>query len=186
MGMLSPYEVAVLASGITCLTLFCYIVYKLLKVHVKLRAKSLLYLSSSFMLLAFSQIFSILSVVVEWARLSLTFYVATSSFAAAAFLLMVISMHQEEKVTFAAIPIAMLIPDLLACILAGIAFITCQGRQLKAYLLALSIIHLIRCLSTVLLSLDLGALLLASAEAVRAFATLLFAIFHVSKVMSRE
>lgn len=184
--MLSLYNITVLASSATCLILFCYIVYKLLKVNMKLRAKSLLYLSSSFMLLASSQAFSILSVAVEWARLSLTFYIATSSFAAAAFLLMVISVHQEEKVAFAILPIAVLVPDSLACILAGMASIACQGRQLKAYLLALSMIHLIRCFSAILISLDLGALLLASAEVARALATLLFAIFHVSRVVSRE
>lgn len=184
--MLSSYNGVVLASSATCLILFCYIVYKLLKVHMKLQAKSLLYLSSSFLLLAISQVFSIFSVIVELARLSLTFYVATSSFAAAAFLLIILSVHQEEKVAFAVFPIVMLVPDSLACILATIASIACQGRQLKAYLLALSIVHLIRCFSAMLVSLDLGTLLLALAEVLRAFTTLLFAIFHVSRVVSRE
>lgn len=184
--MLSPYDVVVLASSAACLIIFCYIIYKLLKVHMKLQAKSLLYLSSSFMLLAISQIFSILSIIVELARLSLTFYVATSSFAAAAFLLMVISVYQEKKVAFAFFPIVMLIPDSLACILAAMASIVCQGRQLKAYLLALSTIHFIRIFSTMLIFMDLGALLLALAEVSRALTTLLFAIFHVNRVMNRE
>lgn len=184
--MLSPYNLAVLASGVTCLILFCYITYKLLKVNMKLREKSLLYLSSSFMLLAVSQACSILSAIVELPRLSLTFYMATSSFAAAAFLLMIISASREEKVAFAVIPMLMLIPDSLAFILATIASVVCRGRQLKAYLLILSIIHLIRCFSVILISLDLGASLLISAEAARVFATLFLAIFHVSKVVSRE
>ncbi|MEM0217453.1 MAG: hypothetical protein QXM73_01715 [Candidatus Nezhaarchaeales archaeon] len=183
--MLTPYTVAVLVSSATCLILFCYIVYKLLKVHVKLQAKSLLYLSSSFMLLAISQVFSILSVIVESARLSLTFYTATSSFAAIAFLLMVISVIQEERIALA-FPTLILVPDFLACILAATASTLCRSRQLKAYLLALSMIHLARCFSATLMSLDLGALMLASAELVRAFATLLFAAFHVSRVVSRE
>lgn len=183
--MLTPYSAAILASSVTCLTLFCYIVYKLLKVHVKLQAKSLLYLSYSFMLLAISQAFSIFSVIVESARLSLTFYTATSSFAAIAFLLMVTSVLQEEKTTLA-LPTIVLVPDLLASILAAVASAICRSRQLKVYLMTLSTIHLIRCLSSVLMSLDLGALLLVSAELVRAFATLFFAVFHVSRVVSRE
>lgn len=177
---------AVLISDAACFILFCYIVDKLLKVYMKLREKSLLYLSFSFMLLAVGQIFSILSVIVELARLSLTFYMMTSSFAAAAFLLMIVSVHQEEKLAFALLPIIMLVPDFLAFMLAALASVACRGKQLKAYLLALSIIHLIRCFSTMLTSLDVGAFLLASAEIVRAFATLFFAIFHVSRVVSRE
>ncbi|MEM1872653.1 MAG: hypothetical protein QXZ45_01430, partial [Candidatus Nezhaarchaeales archaeon] len=121
----------------------------------------------------------------ESARLSLTFYTATSSFAAIAFLLMVTSILQEEKTTLA-LPTIVLVPDLLASILAAVASAICRSRQLKVYLMTLSTIHLIRCLSSVLMSLDLGALLLVSAELVRAFATLFFAVFHVSRVVSRE
>lgn len=183
--MLSPYNASLVASGITCLILFCYIAYKLLKVYMKLQERSLLYLSSSFVLLAVSQVSSILSAVVELARLSLAFYMATSTLAAAAFFLMVFSMYQEKNAAFAIMPVV-LVPDFLAFILAVLASTACQGKQLKAYLLVLSSIHFVRCFSAMLLSLDLGALLLALAEVMRAFATLLFAVFHVNRVVSRE
>jgi len=84
------------------------------------------------------------------------------------------------------VPIVVLTPDLLACALAATASVLCEGRQLRAYLAALSMIHLLRCFSALQLHSDMGALLLASAEVARVLATLLFAAFHVSRVVGRE
>ena len=183
--MLSFYEVVVLLSCSTCLVLFSYIACALLSVYRKLRARSLLYLSTSFLLLVLSQASSALSIVVESARLSLTLYTLTSSLAAASFLLIVVSVSEEERV-ITMVPIVVLTPDLLACALAATASVLCEGRQLRAYLAALSMIHLLRCFSALQLHSDMGALLLASAEVARVLATLLFAAFHMSRVVGRE
>jgi len=182
--MPSFYEAVVLLSCSTCLVLFSYIAYALLSVYRKLRAKSLLYLFTSFFLLALSQVFSVLSIVVESARISLTFYTLTSSLAAASFFLIVVSVSEERAVAVA--PFVILAPDLLACALAATASVVCEGRQLRAYLVALSMVHLLRCFSVLQLHSDMGALLLASAEVARVLATLLFAAFHVSRVVGRE
>jgi hypothetical protein len=183
--MLSPYELVVLFSCLASLILLGYIAYEFLRVYRRLRARSLLYLSASFFLLALSQASSVLSIVVESARLSLTFYTLTSSLAAASFFLIVVSVSEEEKAVVVA-PIAMSAPDLLACALAAAASVTCEGRQLRAYLVALSMVHMLRFLSALLLHSDAGALLLALAEVARALATLPFAIFHVGRVVGRE
>jgi len=183
--MPSFYEVVVLLSCSTCLILFSYIAYKLLNVYRKLGAKSLLYLSISFLLLALSQTSSVLSIVVESARLSLTFYTLTSSLAAASFFLIVVSVSEEERAAAIA-PIVISTPDLLACALAATASVICEGRQLRAYLVALSMVHLLRCFSALQLHSDVGALLLTSAEVARVLATLLFALFHVNRVVGRE
>jgi hypothetical protein len=183
--MSSFYEVLVLLSCSICLVLFGYIAWELLNVYRKLRARSLLYLSASFLLLALSQAASMLSVVAESARLSLTFYTLTSSLASASFFMIVVSASEEEKV-IAIAPIAILMPDLLACALAATASVACKGRQLRAYLIVLSLVHSLRCFSALQLHSDVGALLLASAEVARALATLLFAVFHVNRVVGRE
>jgi len=183
--MPSFYEAVVLLSCSTCLVLFSYIAYALLSVYRKLRAKSLLYLFTSFFLLALSQVSSVLSIVVESARISLTFYTLTSSLAAASFFLIVVSVSEEERAVAVA-PFVILAPDLLACALAATASVVCEGRQLRAYLVALSMVHLLRCFSVLQLHSDMGALLLASAEVARVLATLLFAAFHVSRVVGRE
>jgi len=183
--MLGLYEVVVLLSCSACLALFSYIASAFLSVYRRLRARSLLYLSASFLLLALSQVSSVLSTVVESARLSLTFYTLTSSLAAASFFLVIASVSEEKKAVVVA-PLAISAPDLLACALAATASVICEGRQLRAYLVALSMVHLLRFLSALLLYSGAGALLLALAEAARALATLPFAIFHVSRVVGRE
>lgn len=183
--MLGLYEVVVLFSCSACLALFSYMASVFLSVYKRLRARSLLYLFASFLLLALSQASSVLSTIVESARLSLTFYTLTSSLAAASFFLVVVSVSEEEKAV-AVVPIAISTPDLLACALAATASVICEGRQLRAYLVTLSMVHLLRFFSALLLHSDVGALLLALAEVTRALATLPFAIFHVSRVVGRE
>lgn len=180
------YEVSVLISGTICLLLFSYIVYVFLKVYMKLRDKSLLYLSCSFALLVFSQLSSIFSVLTESSRLSLTLYTLTSSLAATSFLLIAVSVLQEKKVLAVVAPVIVSIPDFIACILAAVASFICGGKQLKAYLLSLSAVHLLRGLGSALIYMDIGILLPVVAEIARAFATLFFAIFHVSRVVGRE
>ncbi|MEM4576034.1 MAG: hypothetical protein QW701_01080 [Candidatus Nezhaarchaeales archaeon] len=184
--MPSLYETSVLISDTICLSLFGYIIYVFLKIYMKLQDKSLLYLSCSFTLLAFSQLSSIFSVLIESSRLSLTLYILTSSLAATSFLLIVVSVLQEKRALTVVAPIIVAVPDLIACALAAVASFICEGKQLKAYLLALSIVHVLRGLGSALIYVDVGMLLPIASEIARAFATLLFAIFHVSRVVGRE
>jgi len=184
--VISSYNLAVLIPDAICLILFCLIAQSFAKIYFKLRTRSLLHLSLSFGLLALSQASSILSILVESGRLSLTFYTLTSSLAAIGFLLIVASVSSRDFELFATTsPILISMPDLLACSLAATASIMCQGKQLRAYLLSLSLVHAIRGFSIFVAPLDSGALLLISAEVARAVATLLFAIFHLSRVVGR-
>lgn len=85
---------------------------------------------------------------------------------------------------FTIIPPLILIslPDLLAFTLSLLVSILVKGSYLKRYLIILSITYFLRGLGSLLLLSQLGIYLFITSELLKAIATLLFAIYHLSKV----
>jgi len=137
------------------------------------------------MLLALSQVISIASIILKEPRISLTLYTLSSSIASAAFLLMLfLIVHVSREEVFTIIPPLILIslPDLLAFTLSLLVSILVKGSYLKRYLIILSITYFLRGLGSLLLLSQLGIYLFITSELLKAIATLLFAIYHLSKV----
>lgn len=148
--------------------------------------KFLGFFSASFMLLALSQVASAISNIIEDPKISLTLYTSSSSTASAAFLVMLFFVLRGSKEeAFVVIPPLLLVsfPDLLAFSLSLMVSFLVSGKYLKSYMTVLSLAYFLRGLSSLLMTSQLGIYLLITSELLKALATLVFATYHLRKVI---
>ncbi|MEM0244685.1 MAG: DUF5985 family protein [Zestosphaera sp.] len=180
------YQLMLLVLNIACLALFSYISTVFLKSYLRTGVKFLGFFSASFMLLALSQAASATSNILEDPKISLTLYTLSSSTASAAFLVMLFFMLCASKEeAFAIMPPLLLVSfsDLLAFTISMTVSLLVSGKYLRSYLIVLSLTYFLRGLSSLLMLSQLGIHLLITSELLKASATLVFATYHLSKVI---
>lgn len=180
------YQLVLLILNIVCLSLFLYVFAVLLKSYLRSGVKFLGFFSASFMLLVLSQVASATSNILEDPKISLTLYTLSSSTASAAFLVMLFFMllaNKEEAFAVMSPLLLVSFPDLLAFTLSLTVSLLVSGKYLKSYLTILSSTYFLRGLSSLLMMSQLGIYLLIISELLKALATLVFATYHLSKVI---
>ncbi len=184
---MDPYQLILLALDVACFILFLYIFTVFAKTYMKVRIEFLGFFSVSFMLLALSQIASVASNILEEPRISLTLYTLSSSSASVSFLVMLFFIARERREEFIFVPPLLLIsfPDLLAFTLSLTVSLLVSGRYLKGYLTVLSLTYLLRGLSSLLILTYIGTYLLIISELLKTSATLVFATYHLGRVIKR-
>lgn len=175
-------QVALLALSATCLVLFSYISLLLLSAYLKLRVKQVLVFSSAFLLLSLSQVAYVAAVASPSTRWSLTLSTISSSMASVAFFAMLMVLQRREEVVFA-VPLIIAIPDLSAGSLSLVVSTLAKSRRLKAYTLALSLAYIFRGLGNLAVYAEIGVYMLVLSEVIKTVATLVYALYHVGKVI---
>lgn len=155
--------------------------------YLRVRVEYLALFSASFASLMVSQVASALSNMVIEPKLSLTLFTLSSSLASGGFLIMLFSIlssgKEEAFALLPSLPILVSLPDVSAFLLSLIVAALTHGGHLRGYLVVLSLTHLARGLSSLLMPMGVGVHLLLISEASKTLATLLFAIYHLGKVI---
>lgn len=180
------YQTVLVALSALSSTLFLYVSLAFLRVYLRIRVEHFALFSTSFALLALGQVASVLSSVVEEPRLSLTLFTLSSSLASSAFLVMLFSIVRAGRERILAVLLPTLLvasPDIVAFTLSLVVVVLVRGKHLKGYLTALSVAYLVRGLSSLLIPVGIGVFLLVVSELSKTLATLVFATYHLSKVI---
>jgi len=180
------YGIALLVLNTISFVLFLYISIFFTRSYLRAKIESLGFFSLSFILLTLSRLISAVSTVLEDPKLSLAMHTLSSSTASAAFLIMLFSIRfSEREEVFIVVPplIALSFPDLISFVLSLVTSLLVKGKYLKNYILMLSITFLLRGVGSLLMLTQLGLYLIIFSEFLMALATLLFALYHLKKVI---
>ncbi|MEM2004730.1 MAG: hypothetical protein QW705_01300 [Zestosphaera sp.] len=163
---------------------FAYLSTLFLRIYVRLKSDELLAYTTSFILLALSQVCSLLSTIVSEGRLAATLYVATSSLAMAGFMVMLFPRRSSKF--YMLVPLLVTTPDMLAGLVSTILVIRSVRGRTRSFLAILSLSYYVRGLSIVLSSAQGSLLGLLVSETLRAFAAILMSLHHMTQVLTHE
>lgn len=186
MNVLDAYQLLLVALNAVCSALFFYISFKFLTLYLRIKVGYVVLFSMTFAMLATGHVASSLSVLVPEPRLSLTLYTLSSSLASSGFFVLLCSiLYASKERVFALVPplILIVLPDMVAFMLSLLVTILARGRYLKGYLAVLSLAYLVRGLSSLLIPLGIGVYMLLASELSKMLVTLLFAVYHLGKVI---
>lgn len=174
-------NIPLMAIEVTGFLSFLYVALRLLSTYRKFRVQDLLLSSTSFLLLSVSQLCAALSIVFNDVRVSASLYVATSSLAMAAFILMIVQRSCSEKLyTFTPYIVFLIAPDVVAGSLSIYIAIRASG-YIKMLLIMLSSSYYLRVLS-VIVGGEITPIVLLVAELIRSLSAVALAIYSSVKV----